>query len=174
MGLMDTFNKIVGRKEPGITDSIKPPSQVLKENGIDPSNLKFLFHQNGTITVNGQVASQVECDRICELIKDIPSVTGVQNNMVIGVQEPEPVPVAEPEATGDTGAEQDVAQEASDPESDVRRYTVQSGDTLWKIAEEMYGSGNKYMKIFEANTPLLDDPDKIFPGQELVIPDPEE
>jgi nucleoid-associated protein YgaU len=35
----------------------------------------------------------------------------------------------------------------------------------------MYGSGGKYMKIFEANTSILDNPDKIFPGQELTIPD---
>jgi nucleoid-associated protein YgaU len=39
------------------------------------------------------------------------------------------------------------------------------------ISRKMYGSGSKYMKIFEANTPFLEDPNKIFPGQELVIPD---
>ena len=49
-------------------------------------------------------------------------------------------------------------------------YTVQSGDTLWKIAEEHYGDGNEYQKIFEANSELLDSPDHILPGQELVIP----
>jgi nucleoid-associated protein YgaU len=38
----------------------------------------------------------------------------------------------------------------------------------------MYGNGSKYMKIFEANTPMLEDPDKIFPGQELIIPDLED
>ncbi len=35
----------------------------------------------------------------------------------------------------------------------------------------MYGNGSKYMKIFEANTDLLENPDKIFPGQKLVIPE---
>ena len=35
----------------------------------------------------------------------------------------------------------------------------------------MYGNGSSYMKIFEANTPMLENPDKIFPGQELVIPE---
>lgn len=53
---------------------------------------------------------------------------------------------------------------------DVRTYTVKSGDTLSKIAKEFYGDANKYMDIFNANTDKLKDPNKIFPGQELVIP----
>lgn len=51
-------------------------------------------------------------------------------------------------------------------------YTVQKGDTLWKIAESHYGKGKggKYTVIFEANKPMLKDPDKIYPGQNLRIP----
>lgn len=51
-------------------------------------------------------------------------------------------------------------------------YTVKSGDTLSKIAEEQYGKGNagKYTIIFEANKPMLKDPNKIYPGQKLRIP----
>lgn len=49
-------------------------------------------------------------------------------------------------------------------------YTVQSGDTLSKIAAEHYGSASKYRVIFEANQPMLSDPDKIYPGQQLRIP----
>ena len=49
-------------------------------------------------------------------------------------------------------------------------YTVKSGDTLSKIAKEMYGDANQYNKIFEANKPLLSDPNKIYPGQVLRIP----
>jgi nucleoid-associated protein YgaU len=52
-----------------------------------------------------------------------------------------------------------------------REYTVQSGDTLWKISLDMYGDGSKYMNIFEANTGLLESPDQIFPGQVLIIPE---
>ena len=49
---------------------------------------------------------------------------------------------------------------------------MKPGDTLWKIAEEHYGAGKgaKYMEIFEANRPMLTDPDKIQPGQRLRIP----
>ena len=49
-------------------------------------------------------------------------------------------------------------------------YTVQSGDTLWAIAEAQYGDGSKYMQIFEANQPMLQNPDLIYPGQSLRIP----
>ena len=168
MGIMDKLGDMFGDSEPGITDSIKPPSAVLRENGIDPSNLKFKFHQDGNVTVSGTSASQAECDRICELIKGIPSITGVENNIVVGApepqSEPEPEPEPEPEATI-------AADEAIVAEPGGRTYTVQSGDTLWAIASKMYGSGGKYMKIFEANTHILENPDKIKPGQELVIPD---
>ena len=47
---------------------------------------------------------------------------------------------------------------------------VKSGDTLSAIAKEAYGSANAYMKIFEANKPMLSDPNKIYPGQTLRIP----
>ncbi|CAG0959225.1 Potassium binding protein Kbp [Burkholderiales bacterium] len=49
-------------------------------------------------------------------------------------------------------------------------YTVKSGDTLSKISKQYYGDANAYMKIFEANKPMLAHPDKIYPGQNLRIP----
>ncbi len=49
-------------------------------------------------------------------------------------------------------------------------YEVKSGDSLSKIAKRFYGSGNEWKKIFEANTDVLKDPNKIFPGQKLKIP----
>jgi len=52
-----------------------------------------------------------------------------------------------------------------------RRYTVKSGDTLSKISREFYGDANQYTKIFNANRGILKDPNKINPGQELVIPE---
>ena len=52
----------------------------------------------------------------------------------------------------------------------TRSYTVKAGDTLSKIAKAHYGDANQYSKIFEANRDKLKDPDKIFPGQVLIIP----
>ena len=49
-------------------------------------------------------------------------------------------------------------------------YTVKKGDTLSAIAKAHYSDANAYMKIFEANKPMLADPDKIYPGQVLRIP----
>ena len=49
-------------------------------------------------------------------------------------------------------------------------YTVVAGDTLSKISKAQYGDANQYMKIFEANKPMLKDPNKIYPGQVLRIP----
>ena len=53
-------------------------------------------------------------------------------------------------------------------------YTVESGDTLTKIAAEHYGDGSRWPEIFEANRPLIEDPDLIYPGQVLRIPADEE
>jgi nucleoid-associated protein YgaU len=52
-----------------------------------------------------------------------------------------------------------------------RTYTVEKGDTLSKIAKHHYGDANKWRKIFDANTDILKNPDRIFPGQVLKIPD---
>jgi len=49
-------------------------------------------------------------------------------------------------------------------------YTVQSGDTLSQIAQKFYGDASQYMKIFNANRDKLDNPDLIYPDQELLIP----
>ena len=49
-------------------------------------------------------------------------------------------------------------------------YTVVAGDNLSKISKLHYENPNKYMLIFEANKPMLSDPDKIYPGQMLRIP----
>lgn len=60
--------------------------------------------------------------------------------------------------------------EVTNPEPEAVYYTVKSGDNLSKIAKEHYGKASKYPVIFEANRPMLEDPDKIFPGQVLRIP----
>jgi nucleoid-associated protein YgaU len=63
---------------------------------------------------------------------------------------------------------QQTSQQAAQPESTF--YTVKSGDTLGKIAAAVYGDAGKYPVIFAANKPMLKDPNKIYPGQSLLIP----
>jgi LysM repeat protein len=62
------------------------------------------------------------------------------------------------------------AAAAAAPQSTARTYIVKAGDTLSKIAKEHYGDASQYMKIFEANRDKLSDPNKIQPGQHLIIP----
>jgi len=58
----------------------------------------------------------------------------------------------------------------STPEPEARFYTVKKGDYLSKISKEVYGNATKYNIIFEANKPMLKNPDLIYPGQVLRIP----
>jgi nucleoid-associated protein YgaU len=64
----------------------------------------------------------------------------------------------------------DDAMSVSEPTEESTYHTVERGDTLSAIAKEEYGNANEYMKIFEANRPMLSHPDKIYPGQLLRIP----
>ena len=58
----------------------------------------------------------------------------------------------------------------AEPADESQYHTVERGDTLSAIAKKFYGNANEYMKIFEANKPMLGHPDKIYPGQLLRIP----
>ena len=49
--------------------------------------------------------------------------------------------------------------------------TVQPGATLWAIAQEQYGDGVAYVKVFEANRDRIRDPNLIYPGQIFNLPD---
>jgi nucleoid-associated protein YgaU len=63
----------------------------------------------------------------------------------------------------------EVHQDASGESGQTQQtYTVQAGDNLSKISEHFYGDANKYNTIAKANH--LDNPDKIKPGQKLIIP----
>jgi len=96
---------------------------------------------SGTVIVQGMADTQEIKEKILLCCGNVAGVESVQDQL--GVKESE----AEPQF-----------------------YTVVSGDTLSKIAKEFYSNANAYMKIFEANKPMLSSPDKIYPGQMLRIP----
>jgi nucleoid-associated protein YgaU len=64
----------------------------------------------------------------------------------------------------------DCQLEVANPEPEATFYIVKSDDDLSKIAKEFYGNASKYPVIFEANRPMLTNPNKIFVGQSLRIP----
>jgi len=96
---------------------------------------------SATVIVQGMAATQEIKEKILLCCGNVAGVEHVQDQL--GVIEPAVEPVF---------------------------YTVVKGDTLSKIAKEQYGNANAYMKIFEANKPMLSHPDKIYPGQMLRIP----
>jgi nucleoid-associated protein YgaU len=51
-----------------------------------------------------------------------------------------------------------------------KTYVVVAGDSLSKIAKREYGDANKWRAIYEANKDVINDPDLIYPGQELKVP----
>lgn len=58
----------------------------------------------------------------------------------------------------------------SEAAAESQWYTVTSGDTLSAIALRFYSNASRYNAIFEANRPMLSNPDRIYPGQKLRIP----
>jgi nucleoid-associated protein YgaU len=52
-----------------------------------------------------------------------------------------------------------------------RTYTITKGDSLSKIAKQFYGDAKQWKKIYEANKETIKNPDLIFPGQVIKIPD---
>jgi len=78
--------------------------------------------------------------------------------------EAEPVPPPPPAATVQQAAP------TPPPVPEVSYYTVQRGDTLEGIAGKLYGDRTKWRTIYEANRNKLESKDRIYPGQELVIP----
>ena len=49
-------------------------------------------------------------------------------------------------------------------------YEIKSGDTLGAISKQFYGKSSQYMRIYEANSEIISDPNKIYPGQKIRIP----
>ena len=69
------------------------------------------------------------------------------------------------------GWESDLIADIKVDKTDVYGYhVVKSGDSLSKIAKSAYDNAGDYMRIFEANKDILDNPDLIHPGQKLKLP----
>ena len=107
----------------------------------------------------GKINVEVEGSRV-KVTGDVPDeATRQKLNMIVGN-------VKYIEAVDDT------ALRSPEPQSAPPKvHEVQSGDTLSSIAKQHFGDANAYTRIFEANRPMLSDPDEIYPGQVLIIPE---
>jgi nucleoid-associated protein YgaU len=122
------------------------PDALKKEiegHGFDASKLN-LDVQGDKVKLSGQARTQEEAEKIILSLGNTVGVAEVDSSE-LKVQTPAP---------------------------QSKMYTVQKGDTLWKIAEMHYGKGQgaKYPEIVKANTPPVRDPDLIQPGWVLRIP----
>jgi nucleoid-associated protein YgaU len=64
-----------------------------------------------------------------------------------------------------------VPQPTAPPAAAARTYVVVSGDSLSRIAKREYGDANEWRRIYEANRNIIKNPDLIYPGQVLRIPE---
>jgi nucleoid-associated protein YgaU len=94
------------------------------------------------VTVTGEAPSQEVKEKVVLLLGNVDGIAQVDDQLTV-----------------------------ANPEPPATFYTVVSGDNLSHIAKHFYGNANLYPKIFEANRPMLKDPDEIYPGQVLRIPD---
>ena len=116
--------------------------EYIKSQNLSATGLTVTYDgTSGTVTVYGVAPDQATSEKIVLCCGNVSGVAKVNNMMSVDQSAPE-----------------------------AKYYTVVSGDNLSKISKAQYGDPNKYMKIFEANKPMLKDPDKIYPGQVLRIP----
>ena len=115
--------------------------KYVRELGFEVSGLDIRY-DDGTAFIDGEAADAETKEKVILAVGNCAGVAQVDEELTV----------------------------ANDGASDSSMYVVKPGDTLWAIATEAYGDGNRYPDIFEANKPMLKDPDEIFPGQVLRIP----
>ncbi len=121
-------------------ERIKQLYDVVSDLALEVENLQIDLNDD-TVILSGKVESQSEKEKVILAVGNVNGVAQVDDRLQVEKPEPEAV-----------------------------FYEVKSGDSLSKIAKAQYGDALKYPVIFEANKPMLKDPDKIYPGQVLRIP----
>ncbi len=122
----------------------------IRKFGFDTSKIQVSVDDD-KVTLSGTIDTIDNKNKVIVTAGNVDGIAAVEDRIIVA----QPAPVAP-------------------PPSEKQFYTVKKGDYLSKIAKEVYGNANKYNIIFEANKPMLKDPNLIYPGQVLVIPPLEE
>ena len=146
MGLFD-FVKGIGKKVGLGREAEDIKEDIVEALGDSVENLEVEFN-DGTVTLRGTVDSQATREKAVLLAGNVKSVENVDDQLTVRAAEA-------------------AAEAAPAPVF----YTIQSGDSLWKIASRHYGDGNKWNALFEANREVIKDPDLIYPGQQIRVPE---
>jgi nucleoid-associated protein YgaU len=163
MGLFD-FVKDAGASIFGKDDKKTAPQAQTRD--VSPAELEALKRRKALERLLADLSLEVEGLRI-----DVAGDTATVHGTVDDQAEREKVVLAIGNVAGIARVDDRLETKAKAPEAQL--YTVVAGDSLSKIAKKFYGDANKYSKIFDANKPMLKDPDRIYPGQVLRIPPPE-
>ncbi len=146
--------------EAQLKQKYQPAIDQMKQLGI---HLEHVHMQGDKLYISGKAPNEDVKNRAWDKIKSIDSsYSDLTCDLTIDSSMPQPAQQQAP---------QTMSAGASVSGGQSRRYTVKPGDSLSKIAKQHYGSADQYMRIFEANRNILSDPNKIQPGQELVIPE---
>jgi nucleoid-associated protein YgaU len=151
MGLI-SFIKTAGAKIFGKSQEKKEQEKAvliadhIKKFGFNTSDIQVKV-DGEKVTLTGRIDTIENKNKIIVTAGNIEGISSVEDLIVVKYP-----PIVAP------------------PVPEKQFYTVKKGDYLSKIAKEVYGNANKYNIIFEANKPMLKDPDLIYPGQVLVIP----
>lgn len=149
MGLFDLFGK-------SFDDKVNESITEMKAMNLGVRNLGAQV-RGKVVTLTGEAPSREVATMAMQKLDEMVSPDNIINS--IKVDKPAP----EPEALVDVAEEVEVPTE--------RYHMVAAGDTLGHIAQKYYGKASAYMKIFEANRDILDDPNLIKVGQKLKIPE---
>jgi len=114
------------------------------------------------VTIYGNAQTQADKEKLILLLGNVEDISAVDD--YVNVLNPDEA------ATDSYDPNTNTNEHTNFNKGGSQFHTVVKGDTLGKIAKSYYGNAMKYPTIFEANKPMLTDPDKIYPGQVLRIP----
>jgi nucleoid-associated protein YgaU len=167
---MGLFGKSAAQKEQENREKARLLTTMITDRGFKVEGLRIDYFDS-TAAIFGMAQSEEDKKRIVLALKGAEDVKQVNDSLRVA-----PKPAAPLQPTGPaigvtpTAPKPGVTPEAEVAEPAGTSHTVKAGETLSKIAKAHYGDASKYMVIFEANQPMLKDPNKIFPGQVLRIP----